>query len=87
MERIEQEWRDYVSRVFEGDTISKIQYQNMREAFYAGLIVLLGIMQNEVSGMPEGEGIKFLEKLKAELWGFRNEIKMRIEAENNSEKV
>lgn len=40
---IEEEWNDFAREVFRGWPIGHVQHQEMKKAFYAGVIVMLGV--------------------------------------------
>lgn len=90
MSRIGQEWKTYVESVFEGQTIQKAQYQEMRRAFYVGAIKMLHILLKELDDLPPEEIKRVLDGLEKDVFDFLNEIRLKLEAKeekNRSENV
>lgn len=72
-------WRQFVTMVFGGETISKAQYQEMRRCFFAGYIEAVQMIAEIPLGMSAEEKQRMSDSLKAEMKEFMQEIKMRID--------
>lgn len=90
MSRIGQEWKGLIEAAFNGKTISKTQYQEMRRCFYSGFFITFNIFMNELTDASEDEIDRVLDGLQKEADEFMTEIRLKVEAaleENRSDNV
>lgn len=88
--RIEQEWKGLVEVAFNGLTMSKAQYREMRQCFYSGFFIMFNIFMNELPDVSENEIDRVLEGLQKEADEFMTEIRLKAEAaleKNKSDNV
>ena len=84
MKRIEKEWREYVTRCYDGEMMTDEQHQILRRSFYAGAIIILRIFQNDIGSVSEDEGIKIVRELYDELYEVKEEIRKLVEEEEKN---
>lgn len=82
MKWIEKQWRDYVTRIYSGETMTNEQYQDLRRTFYAGEICMLEIFLTKIPFVSQTEGAKIIGELRQELSEFKEEIRKIVEEEN-----
>ena len=73
MGRVEQEWQNFITTIFDGQTISKIQYFEMRKAFYGGVVSTLSMFW-DIKIRGEDEGREIYEDIKRDLERYKKEI-------------
>lgn len=79
MKIIEKEWNEYVTSVFNGATISKTQYQEMRRTFIAGFLSSFYIFVGKMPDLPMNEVEALIQQLKNELMDYKKEVQLRID--------
>jgi hypothetical protein len=71
-ETVEQQWNDYSSRIFRGLSISEVQRNETKQAFYAGAYSILMTLRDVLGddAISEDAGVQILENYKQELEKF-----------------
>lgn len=73
MKTISEKWLSFHLEVL-SDAIPDVEIIDMRRAFYAGAAALLSLMEENVAGVPDDEGVTFLEKIQEELIAFSERV-------------
>lgn len=71
MKSIREEWNIYLKALYDGQTMSRTQYNETMKAFYAGCGTMLRGM-SDITDMPGDEGVRLLDSLAHEFVSFVN---------------
>jgi hypothetical protein len=61
-------WQEYANAIFAGMAVSTLQYQETRQAFYAGMLACLNFVASpDLTSRPEGDSCRILDAFEADL--------------------
>jgi hypothetical protein len=71
--QIGRELNDYIEKVYDGVSLSQIQHLEVSQAFLAGSLITLGLIQEFTSTQTEDEAVKSVSTIQADaLAGLKN---------------
>jgi hypothetical protein len=80
---IRREWEAFAKAIFTGMNVSDVQYRETRKAFYAGAVVVFGVVK--AVGEPdvsEDAGEAMLQSIQDDLESFHSELKNELRNRN-----
>ena len=78
-QHVEREWQDFAKKVFPGPTVSRIQYDEMHKAFFAGaqaiLYRILQLVETTPGTEPTKGDLTLMDDINEELLNFLDRVK------------
>lgn len=74
---INDRWKHFEKSVLPKEA-PDIQRQEMKRAFFAGFSLCLDIMCIEISELEEDDGVKEIQRLRAQIEGFTEAVRMKV---------